>query len=67
MFASNLNTADRVIRIVLGLVLIAVALLMPNVAWASVGWVGVVPLVTGLIGWCALYRLLGLSTRSGRA
>lgn len=63
MFTFNLSNTDRVIRVVLGIILLAIALLMPNNAWASVGWVGVVPLATGLIGWCALYRLFGISTR----
>lgn len=65
MFNSNLSTADRALRIVLGLILLAVALLMPDVAWAGAGWVGVVPLATGLLSWCALYRLFGISTRRG--
>lgn len=67
MFSSNLSTTERTIRIVLGVILLAVALLMPDVAWATAGWIGVVPLATGLLGWCALYRLLGISTRGGSA
>jgi len=51
---------DRVIRITAGLVLIALVFTGPQSPW---GWVGVVPLVTGLIGWCPLYRILGISTK----
>ena len=52
---------DRTLRIVLGLVLIALA------ATGTVGWwgyVGVVPLLTGLVGWCPPYSLLGWNTCS---
>jgi len=63
MFKSNVSTSDRVIRVVVGIVLIAMALLIPDVAWAKAGWIGVVPLATGLLGWCGLYGLLGISTR----
>ncbi len=51
---------DRGIRIVLGLVLIAMVFIGPQSPW---GWIGVVPLVTGLIGWCPLYRIFGVSTK----
>jgi hypothetical protein len=47
------------VRIVLGAGLLALVFLGPQTPW---GFVGVVPLVTGLVGFCPLYRLLGLST-----
>ncbi|TNF07903.1 MAG: DUF2892 domain-containing protein [Gammaproteobacteria bacterium] len=56
---ANVGTVDRVIRIVVGLVLIALVFVGPQTPW---GWIGVVPLVTGLISSCPLYSLLGLST-----
>lgn len=56
---NNVGTVDRVIRIAVGAALIAWALYDPKAWW---GWIGVVPLATGLIGWCALYVPLGLST-----
>lgn len=56
---ANVGTVDRVIRIVVGLVLIALVFVGPQTPW---GWIGVVPLVTGLISNCPLYSLLGLST-----
>jgi hypothetical protein len=57
----KLNEAiwDRMVRIVLGAGLLALVFLGPQTPW---GFVGVVPLVTGLVGFCPLYRLLGLST-----
>lgn len=55
---ANVGGIDRVLRIVLGLALIAWALLGGPV-WA---WVGVVPLATGLIRWCPAYWPLGIKT-----
>lgn len=55
----NVGTADRVLRIVAGLVLIALVFVGPQTPW---GWIGLVPLGTALIGWCPAYRLLGVNT-----
>ncbi|MEO5342101.1 MAG: DUF2892 domain-containing protein [Gammaproteobacteria bacterium SHHR-1] len=55
---ANVGGIDRILRIVVGLALIAWALLGGPV-WA---WIGVVPLATGLFRFCALYPLLGLNT-----
>ncbi|MHA6263443.1 YgaP family membrane protein [Arenibacterium sp. CAU 1754] len=55
----NEGTIDRVLRVILGLVLLSLVFIGPQTPW---GWVGLVPLVTGLIGFCPLYRILGLST-----
>lgn len=55
----NEGTIDRALRIILGIVLIALVFVGPQAAW---GWVGIVPLATGLVGFCPLYRLLGLNT-----
>ncbi|MDO9225900.1 MAG: DUF2892 domain-containing protein [Pseudomonadota bacterium] len=54
----NVGGIDRILRIVVGLALIAWALLGGPI-WA---WVGVVPLVTGLFKFCPFYPLLGMST-----
>lgn len=54
----NEGNLDRVIRIVLALVIFAVGLATGS--W--LGLIGIVPLATGLIGWCPLYTLFGLST-----
>lgn len=55
----NVGGIDRTLRIVAGLVLIALAA-TGTVGWW--GWIGVVPLVTGLAGWCPAYTLLGISS-----
>lgn len=58
---ANVGTADRAIRIVAGLVLLSlVFILESNTRWW--GLVGLVPLATGLAGWCALYVPLGIDT-----
>lgn len=54
----NVGGIDRILRIVVGLALIVWAL-MGGPVWA---WIGIVPLATGLVGFCALYPLLGIST-----
>lgn len=57
--SKNVGGIDRTLRIVIGIALIiaTVAGLLP--AW---GWIGVVPLVTGLIGWCPAYLPFGIKT-----
>ena len=55
----NVGTIDRVLRIVAGLVLIALAA-TGTVGWG--GWLGVVPLATGLLRFCPAYTLLGINT-----
>lgn len=59
MFKLNVGGIDRVLRIVLGLVLIALVFVGPQTPW---GWIGLVPLFTGLLRTCPLYTLIGLST-----
>ena len=56
---SNVGGIDRVLRIVLGLLLIGLAATGTVGLW---GWIGIVPLATGLIGWCPLYAMLGLNS-----
>jgi hypothetical protein len=56
----NEGTIDRVIRVVLGIALLSLAFVGPK-TW--IGLVGVVPLLTGLVGFCPLYRLVGIRTR----
>lgn len=55
----NVGTVDKVIRIILGLALISLVFVGPQTPW---GWIGLIPLVTGLVGFCPLYALLGLNT-----
>lgn len=60
----NVGTVDRVIRILAGLALIAASLLGYIGAW---GWLGVIPLATGLFRFCPGYLPFGLSTCSAEA
>ncbi len=55
----NEGRLDRALRIILGLALIAIVFVGPQ---TPLGWIGVVPLVTGLVGMCPLYSLLGINT-----
>lgn len=55
----NVGGIDRVLRIVVGLVLIGLAVTGTIGKW---GWIGVVPLLTGAIGWCPAYLPLGVKT-----
>jgi len=56
---SNAGSLDRILRIVAGLVLIGLAATGTVGLW---GWIGVVPLATGLFGFCPAYTLLGINT-----
>lgn len=55
---ANVGGIDRIVRIAAGLALIAWAVL-GGPAWA---WIGVVPLATGVIGWCPAYLPFGIRT-----
>jgi len=55
----NEGTLDRGIRIVLGLGLLSLTVVGPQ---SMLGLIGIVPLVTGAVGFCPLYKILGLST-----
>ncbi len=57
----NENAIDRVFRLVLGVVLLALVFVGPKTPW---GLIGLIPLATGAFGFCPLYRLLGVSTCS---
>ncbi|MFO1115720.1 MAG: DUF2892 domain-containing protein [Beijerinckiaceae bacterium] len=56
---TNEGTIDRVLRVIVGLVLVSLVFVGPQTPW---GWIGIVPLLTGIIGFCPAYRLIGLST-----
>lgn len=58
---SNVGGMDRILRIVLGLVLIGLTLTGTIGVW---GWLGVLPLATGAIGWCPPYAIFGWNTCS---
>ena len=55
----NIHNIERVIRIVAGLGIVSLVFVGPQSPW---GWLGLVPLVTGAIGWCPPYALFGFST-----
>jgi hypothetical protein len=59
MFKTNVGTLDRLLRVVIGLALIALTLTGTIGVW---GWIGVVPLLTASLGSCPLYTVLGMST-----
>jgi hypothetical protein len=58
---SNVGGIDRILRIVIGLVLVGLAA-TGTVGWW--GWLGIVPLATGAIGWCPPYAMFGWNTCS---
>jgi hypothetical protein len=59
LMPQNEATWDRVVRVLIGVALIALVFVGPQTPW---GWIGLLPLATGLAGSCPGYRLLGLST-----
>ena len=58
---ANVGTIDRALRIVIGLALIGLAVTGHIGVW---GWLGIVPLVTGIVRVCPLYSALGVKTCS---
>jgi len=65
----NMGLIDRLVRVAVGIVLIAYAIPVgfSVTGWNWVGWIGVLPLVTGLLGNCPLYSLIGVSTCPAKA
>ena len=55
----NIGGTERIIRIVAGLGILSLVFIGPETKW---GYLGLIPLATGLIGWCPPYQLLGIST-----
>ncbi len=63
MFAKNVGTIDRVLRIVVGLALLAAFFLTPATSgWHYLYLIGIVPLLTAVIGSCPLYSIFGISS-----
>lgn len=60
----NVGTVDRVLRVILGLALIAFALgyIAPGSPYAWLGWIGIVPILTAVFSFCPLYAMLGMHT-----
>ncbi|MDY6814601.1 MAG: DUF2892 domain-containing protein [Pseudomonadota bacterium] len=55
----NVGSTDRIIRAIVGVILIALVFVGPQTPW---GWIGIVPLVTALTGNCPAYSVLGIKT-----
>lgn len=58
---ANVGTIDRIVRIILGIGLVAMVFVGPQTPW---GWLGLIFIVTGAISWCPIYKAAGLSTSS---
>ncbi len=58
-FRINEGSFDRALRVVLGIALLSLTFVGPRTAW---GLIGFLPLITGLVGFCPLYRALGINT-----
>lgn len=56
---ANEGAIDRILRVIVGAGLLSLAFIGPETPLA---YLGLVPLLTGLVGWCPLYALLGLNT-----
>jgi hypothetical protein len=63
MLRTNEGSIDRLLRVLVGLALIAIVFVGPQTPW---GWLGLIPLITGLFGFCPLYRLFGINTCPAR-
>lgn len=59
----NEGVVDRIIRVIVGLAIISLVFIGPKTPWA---WFGLVPLLTGLIGFCPAYALFGIRTCPAR-
>ncbi|MCJ2178782.1 YgaP family membrane protein [Novosphingobium album (ex Hu et al. 2023)] len=59
MFKVNVGGIDRLLRVILGIVLLALVFVGPKTMW---GLIGIVPLVTGLLRICPLYSIAGIKT-----
>ncbi len=62
MFKKNEGNIDRILRVVVGLVLVIAFFMLPEASYRLWLLVGIIPLVTGLMGSCPLYSILGVST-----
>lgn len=62
MFKHNVGTVDRMVRIVLGLALLAGFALNTDAAYRWLYLIGIIPLLTGLFGTCGIYSLFGINT-----
>lgn len=59
----NEGTMDRAIRTILGLIILSLAFVGPQTPW---GYIGAIPLLTGIVGFCPFYPLLKINTCSAK-
>lgn len=59
LLPTNEHPVDRILRVMLGIAAISLVFVGPQTPW---GWLGIIPLATGLLGSCPLYTLLGIRT-----
>jgi len=62
MFAKNVGSVDRILRIIVGLIVLSLFFIYPEASWRYLALIGIVPLLTGLFSTCPLYSILGIST-----
>jgi hypothetical protein len=55
----NVGNIDKLLRVIAGIVLIAMVFVGPQTPW---GWIGLIPLATAAMSWCPLYNLVGITT-----
>ena len=55
----NIGNAERVVRVIAGAGILSLAFVGPQSSWA---YLGIIPMATGLVGWCPPYALFGIST-----
>lgn len=60
MFKTNVGSMDRILRIILGVGLLSLVFVGPQI---PLGWIGLVPLLTGLMSTCPIYSMFGWSSR----
>lgn len=58
----NMGTADRAIRIAVGVAMLIAYAMLPEAGMRGLLLLGIVPLATGIVGFCGLYRLVGVNT-----
>jgi len=59
MKCKNVGGIDRILRIIVGLVILSLVFVGPKTAW---GWIGLIPLLTGTFGFCPLYPIVKANT-----
>ena len=55
----NIHPVERAVRVIGGLAIVSLVFVGPQTPWA---WLGLIPVATGLIGWCPAYSIFGIST-----